>query len=122
MFSCAAWIAGFLSVWLLILAWHFQSGVPLAASANAMAYALLAIVAAAATGRCAPKWHPALKRRSSLFACTILAVVDVGLAGLAGETAQEAFFAALLGIALVVLAARHAPASLRRIWLGEGGA
>jgi peptidoglycan/LPS O-acetylase OafA/YrhL len=118
MFSCVVGVAGLLAAWALILAWHVQTGGMPALPANGLAYAALAAYAAALAGRCATKWHPALRRVATLIACAVLAGVDVGIAGLQGETAQKTFFAALLGIALVVLAARHAPAGLRRRWLG----
>lgn len=122
MFSCMAAAAGFLGGWALILVWHVQAGAMPALPANGLAYAALAAYAAAMAGRCAAKWHPALRRVAILVACAALAGIDVGLAGLAGEAGQKAFFAALLGIALVVLAARHAPAGLRRRWLGKDSA
>jgi peptidoglycan/LPS O-acetylase OafA/YrhL len=122
MFSCVAATAGFLGGWALILSWHMQAGGMPPLPANGMAYAALAIYAGALVGRCAAKWHPALKRVAVLIACAALAGADVGITGLAGEDAQKTFFAALLGIALVVLAARHAPAALRQRWLGKDGA
>jgi hypothetical protein len=121
MFSCVAGAAGFLGVWALILIWHALGGMP-GAPVNGLAYAGLGIVAMMYVGRCLAQWHPALKRISVLLACVALAGVDVGLSGLRGEPGQKLFFAALLGIALVVLAARHAPASWRRKWLGDSGA
>lgn len=122
MYSCVAWAAAFAAGWGLILAWHVMGGGMPNLLANGLAYAVLAIIAMGVAGRCTPKWHPALKRVAALLACAILAGIDVGLAGQSGEAAQKLFFAALLGIAVVVLAARHAPAGLRRKWLGEGGA
>jgi peptidoglycan/LPS O-acetylase OafA/YrhL len=118
MFSCMAGAAVFLAVWALILVWHALVGGTPGALANGLAYAGLAIVAAAFISRCAIGWHPALKRASVLLTCAALAGVDVGLSDMHGEAGQKLFFAALLGIALVVLAARHAPASLRSKWLG----
>ena len=118
MFSCVAAAAGFLGGWALILAWHVQVTEMPILPANGLAYAALAIYAMALTGRCAPRWHPALKRVAVLIACAALAGIDIGIAGLAGEAAQKTFFAALLGIALVVLIARHAPTALREKWLG----
>jgi peptidoglycan/LPS O-acetylase OafA/YrhL len=122
MFSCMAAAAGFLAGWGLILAWHVLAGGPPAPLANGLAYGSLAVVALALVGRCAVKWHPALKRAAALLGCAMLAGIDIGLSGLHGEAGQKLFFAALLGVALVVLAARHAPAPLRRKWLGEGDA
>lgn len=122
MFSCVAAVAGFLGGWALILAWHAQAGGMPGLPANGLAYAALAVYAMALAGRCAAKWHPALRRVSALIACAILAGADVVISGLPGEAAQKTFFAALLGIALVVLAARHAPAGLRQRWLGDNGA
>lgn len=119
MFSCVAGAAGFLAVWTLILIWHALAGGTPGALANGLAYAGLGIVAMMFISRCAARWHPPLKRVSVLLACAVLAGADVGLSGLYREAGQELFFAALLGIALVVLAARHAPAALRRKWLGE---
>ena len=120
MFSCVAAAAGFLGGWGLILVWHAEAGGMPSALANGLSYGTLAIYAVALAGRCAAKWHPALKRVAALLGCAILAGVDIGITGLQGEAAQKTFFAALLGIALVVLAARHVPAGLRSKWLGEG--
>lgn len=119
MFSCAAWAAGFLGGWALILSWHALAGGVPSLPANGLAYAALAACALAAIGRCTAQWPPALKRVAALIACAMLAGADAGITGLQGEAAQKAFFAALLGIALMVLAARHAPAALRRRWLGK---
>lgn len=118
MYSCVAAAAGFLGVWALIVAWHVQAGGMPALPVNGLAYAALAAYAAALAGRCAAQWHPALRRVATLIVCAVLAGADVGITGLQGEAAQKSFFAALLGIALVILAARHAPAGLRRHWLG----
>jgi peptidoglycan/LPS O-acetylase OafA/YrhL len=120
MFSCLAAATGFLGGWALILTWHALAGGPPDPLTNGLAYAALAIVAMALVGRCAVKWHPALKRVAALLGCAILAGVDVGFSGQYGEDEQKLFFAALLGMALVVLVSRHAPAALRRKWLGEG--
>lgn len=122
MFSCVAGMAGFMGGWALILAWHLQAGGMPMLPANGVAYAALAIYGMALTGRCAQKWHPALRRVATLIVCSILAGADAGIVGLEGEAAQKTFFASLLGIALVVLAARHAPAGLRQRWLGKDGA
>lgn len=121
MFSCVAAAVGFLGGWALILAWHAQAGEMPMLPANGLAYAALAIYGVALIGRCASKWHAALKRVAVLIACAALAGIDVGITGLQGEAAQESFFAALLGIALVVLAARHVPAGLRQRWVGKDG-
>lgn len=114
MLSCAMGMAGFIVGWSLIPAWHVWAGGAPALLANGLAYAALAGYALALAGRCIPKWHPALKRVATLIACASLAGVDVSISGLQGEVAQKAFFAALLGIALVVMAARHLPAGLRQ--------
>lgn len=112
--SCVLAIVGLMLGWSLIIAWHaWADGMP-ALLANGLAYAALASFAIALAGRCAPKWHPALKRVSTLMACAALAGADVGISGLQGEAAQKTFFAALLGIALVVMAARHLPAGLQQ--------
>lgn len=120
MFSCTAGAAGVLALWVLIFVWHVLAGEPPGILANGLAYAGLGMAAMAFVSRCAAAWHAALRRVAALLACAILAGADIGLSGLRGEAGQELFFAALLGIALVVLAARHAPASWRRKWLGEG--
>lgn len=122
MFSCVAAAAGFLGGWALILAWHVRAGGAPDLLAGGLAYAALAVYAMALAARCAPTWHPALRRVAVLLGCAVLAGIDAGIAGLQGETAQKAFFAALLGIALVAMAARHAPAALRQRWFGKGGA
>lgn len=111
--------AGFVGGWILILIWHMRAGGMPSLLVNGLAYAALAIYAVALAGRCAEKLHPALRRVAVLSVCAVLAGIDVGIADLQGEAAQKAFFAALLGIALVVLVARHAPAGLRRRWLGD---
>ena len=119
MFGCLAGIAGILAGWGMVLAWHAQAGGMPNALASGLAYAGLAAAVMALVSRCAAGWHAALKRMSALLACAILAGIDVGLSGLHGEAGQRLFFAALLGVALVVVAARHAPGGLRRRWLGE---
>lgn len=121
MFSCWSAAAGFLGGWVLILTWHLLAGAAPLLLVNGLLYAALAVYAMALASRCAAKWHPALRRVTTLIACAVLAGADIGLSGLQGESAQKSFFAALLGIALVVLAARHAPAGLRRRWLGMDG-
>lgn len=118
MYSCLTCGLGLASAWIVVLAWHGLGGEP-SLLVNGLAYAVVGIFAVALVGRCAPEWHPAFKRISALLVCAILSGVDVGLSGFRGETGQKLFFAALLGIALVVLAARHAPVGLRRRWLGE---
>lgn len=120
MFSCRAAAAACLVASVSLLLWHWTSGAVPAAWLNGAAYGGLAVIAMAAMARCASQWHPALRRTAVLLACSILAGIDVGVSGLHGEAAQKTFFAALLGIALVVVAARHAPAVWRRRWLGEG--
>ena len=122
MYSCMAAAAGFLGAWALVLVWHVQAGGLFALPANVLAYAVLAAYALALAGRCLPAWHPALKRVSVLIGGAVLAGIDVGITGLQGEDAQKGFFAALLGIALAVLVARHASARLRRRWLGSENA
>jgi peptidoglycan/LPS O-acetylase OafA/YrhL len=119
MFSCVAAAAWVVAGWALILFWHARSGEIPGTLTNGLAYAGLAIMAMALIFRCAAKWHPALRRVFALLVCAAMAGVDTGLGGLHGEAGQKLFFSALLGIALVVLAARHAPAGLRRRWLGD---
>lgn len=118
MSGCLIGAAGLAGGWALILVWHLQTGAMPALAANGLAYAALAACAMAFAGRCAARWHAALRRVAVLIGCALLAGIDVGVLGLTGEAAQKTFFAALLGIALVVLAARHAPAAVRRHWLG----
>lgn len=118
MFSCLAWTSGLLAAWCAVMVWHLQGGAP-PALVNGLAYAGLGALAMALIGRCATTWHPALQRVSGLLFCAILAGIDVSVSGTGGEAGQKLFFAALLGIAAVVLAARHAPAAVRRRWLGE---
>lgn len=120
MHSCVGAVGGVLAGWGLILVWHAQKGGMPEPLTNGLAYAGLTIIAMALIGRCAAnKWHPALKRVYALIALAMLAGLDVALSGVHGETGQKTFFAALLGIALVILVGRHAPAGLRRRWLGE---
>lgn len=118
MYSCLIWTASFLIAWSMVLLWHLVGETPLLV-VNGLAYAVLGIIALAFVSRCAPPWHPAFRRIAALLACAIMAGVDIGLSDHRGEVGQKMFFAALLGIALVVLAAKHAPAGLRRRWLGE---
>lgn len=122
MFFCVGTASVFLAGWGMILAWHFLAGGPQPLPVNGLAYAALAALAMACTGRCLANWHPALRRMSVLMGCAALAGVDVGVSGLQGESAQKMFFAALLGIALVTVASRYVPAGLRRRWLGKDGA
>ncbi len=119
MHSCAIWGLGLALGWIAILAWHGQGGEP-DLLVNGITYGVVGIFALGLVGRCAKEWHPAFKRISALLACVVLSGVDVGLSGYRGEAGQKLFFASLLGIALVVLVARHSPAGLRRCWLGEG--
>lgn len=121
MHSCLAWVSSLSIAWILVLVWHFSGNEPIVV-ANGLAYAGIGILAMALVSRCLSSWHPAFKRVSALLACAILAGVDIGLSGFRGEAGQKMFFAALLGIAIVVLAAKHAPAGLRRRWLGEDAA
>jgi low temperature requirement protein LtrA len=64
-------------------------------------YAGFAMLLLLALKQCRPGWHPAMQRMVTLLAGAGLAGVDVLIAGLAGESAQQAFFSALLGVALV---------------------
>ncbi len=69
-------------------------------------YAVFAILLLLALKQCRPSWHPAMQRMTSLLAGAGLAVIDVTLSGLKGEMAQQAFFSALLGVALVQVVAK----------------
>lgn len=115
------WTAAVVGVWLGILATHNAglTSLPI----NGLAYAALAALTVAAIGRYTSdngkNWHPAFSRIVVLLSCAALAGVDTGLSGLAGEAAQKLFFSALLGIALVILVARHAPTAWQRRWLGQ---
>ena len=115
--TCLIWVLAFIAVWGGILGMHVLAGES-AVLANGLFYGVLGAVAMGVMGRCASGWHPAFRRMSGLLGCAILAGVDVGIAGIRGEPGQKLFFAALLGIALAVLFARHAPTGVRRRWLG----
>lgn len=118
MYSCLVWAAVLTLTWITVLAWHALGGEP-SLLANGLAYAAVGILAMALVARCAPAWHAAFRRICALLTCAVLSGIDIGFSGYRGETGQKLFFAALLGIAMVVLASKHVPAGLRRYWLGE---
>ncbi len=120
MYSCLIWGLSLAVGWIMVLLWHVQGGEPLPLL-NGAAYAVLGVMAVSFVSRCAPGWLPAFKRVGALLLCASLAGIDVAVSGLGGEAGQKLFFSALLGIAMVVLAARHAPRGLRRRWLAEKG-
>lgn len=82
-----------------------QSGLPLYLGYG-IGYAVFAIVLLLTLRKCRPNWHPAMQRMVSLLAGAGLAVLDVTMSGLKGEIAQQAFFSALLGVALVQVVAK----------------
>lgn len=116
MLNKAKWALAILGLWLGILLLQGAGFPPLLF--NGLAYAVLAATCLAAVYRVF-KLHPALGRITTLLVCSTLAGVDTGLSGLSGEAAQKHFFAALLGIALTAVLARHTPVALRRRWLGD---
>lgn len=71
-----------------------------------LGYALLGLVVLLALRQCRPAWHPAMHRMVALLSTAALALAEVAVSGLAGDTAQQAFFSALLGVAVVQLLAR----------------
>jgi low temperature requirement protein LtrA len=115
--DCVAWIlavpvSGLLVMGLVRLTG--QSGFPLYLGYG-IGYAVFAALLLVALRQCRPGWHPAMQRMAALLAGAGLAGVDVFIAGLTGETAQQAFFGALLGVALVQVTARlFDPKKVRR--------
>ena len=108
MLKCAGWIVAAGSatavVWGLHEAAVFQ-GTALWLGYE-IGYALVTSMMLLALARCREAWHPALRRMLDLLAGAGLAGLEATLAGLSGEPAQRAFFSALLGAALVLVAGR----------------
>lgn len=99
----AAGVAGLFAVGLHRLTG--QSGLPLYLGYG-VGYAIFSALLLWALKQCRPGWHPAMQRMASLLAGAGLAALDVSVSGLSGETAQQAFFSALLGVALVQVVAK----------------
>jgi low temperature requirement protein LtrA len=87
--------------------WMAQTGLPQYLGYG-IGYAGFAILLLLALKKCRPAWHPAMQRMASLLAGAALAMIDVTLASLKGDVAQQAFFSALLGVALVQVVAKFA--------------
>jgi hypothetical protein len=75
---------------------------------HGVGYALFAVLVLFALRNCRPAWHPAMQRMVTLLVGAGLAALDVFVSGLSGETAQQTFFSALLGVALVQVVAKFA--------------
>lgn len=71
-----------------------------------LGYAVFSAVLLIVLRQCRPGWHPAMQRMVSLLAGAGLAALDVSVSGLSGEPGQQAFFSALLGVALVQVVAK----------------
>jgi hypothetical protein len=99
----AAGVAGILALGLHRLSG--QSGLSLNL-AYGLGYGMFSLLLLVALKQCRPGWHPALRRMVSLMVGAGLAGADVWMAGPSGEMAQQAFFSALLGVALVQVVAR----------------
>lgn len=70
------------------------------------AYAAIAVLWLLALRDCKPDWHPAMHRTLALLSSVALALADTFTSGLAGEARQQLFFSALLGAAVVQVAAK----------------
>ncbi len=106
--QCGGWMLAAVAAGLMVLGLHrliSQSGLPLFLGYG-IGYGVFAILLLVALKRCRPGWHPAMQRMVTLLAGAGLAALDVFASGLAGETAQQAFFSALLGVALVQVVAK----------------
>lgn len=108
MHKCLSWMLATIVAGLFALSLHRlmgQAGMALYVTYG-LGYAVFAILLLLALKQCRPGWHPAMQRMVTLLAGAALAGVDVLMAGLTGETAQQAFFSALLGVALVQVVAK----------------
>lgn len=103
MSKCLGWMLTALLTGLLVIGLHrvaSQTGLPLYLGYG-IGYAVFAILLLVALKQCRPGWHPAMQRMVTLLAGAGLAGADILMTGLTGETAQQAFFSALLGVALM---------------------
>lgn len=106
--KCYVWMLAAIVAGLFALSLHRlmgQAGMALYVTYG-LGYAVFAILLLLALKQCCPAWHPAMQRMVTLLAGAGLAGVDVLIAGFTGETAQQAFFSALLGVALVQVMAK----------------
>lgn len=108
--KCRGWMLAALLAGLLVIGLHRvanQTGLPLYLGYG-IGYAVFAILLLVALKQCRSGWHPAMQRMVSLLAGAGLAALDVSVSGLSGESGQQAFFSALLGVALVQVVAKFA--------------
>lgn len=108
MHKCLSWFLAAGVAGLFALGLHRltgQSGLPLYLGYG-IGYAGFAMLLLLALKQCRPTWHPAMQRMVTLLAGAGLAGADVWISGLSGETAQQAFFSALLGVAVVQVVAK----------------
>lgn len=108
MHKCLSWMLATIVAGLFALSLHRlmgQAGMALYATYG-LGYAVFAMLLLLALKQCRPAWHPAMQRMVTLLAGAGLAGADVWVSGLSGETAQQAFFSALLGVALVQVVAK----------------
>ncbi|NWG39162.1 MAG: hypothetical protein HXY27_04240 [Hydrogenophilaceae bacterium] len=108
--QCFGWLLATIAAGLFALSlnrWTAQTGLPQYLGYG-IGYAGFAILLLLALKKCRPAWHPAMQRMVTLLVGAGLAALDVFVSGLSGETAQQTFFSALLGVALVQVVAKFA--------------
>lgn len=108
MHKCLSWMLATIVAGLFALSLHRltgQSGLPMYLGYG-IGYAGFALLLLLVLKQCRPAWHPAMQRMVTLLAGAGLAGADVWISGLSDETAQQAFFSALLGVALVQVVAK----------------
>jgi len=106
--KCYVWMLAAIVAGLFALSLHRlmgQAGMALYVTYG-LGYAVFAILMLLTLKQCRPAWHPAMQRMVTLLAGAGLAGADIWISGLSGETAQQAFFSALLGVALVQVVAK----------------
>jgi len=106
--KCYVWMLAAIVAGLFALSLHRlmgQAGMALYVTYG-LGYAVFAILMLLTLKQCRWAWHPAMQRMLTLLAGAGLAGADIWISGLSGETAQQAFFSALLGVALVQVVAK----------------
>lgn len=107
----AAGVAGLLAMGLHLFSNFSGLSLYLGYGIGYMVFAILVLIA---LRQCRPAWHPAMQRMVTLLASAGLAALDVFVSGLSGETAQQAFFSALLGVALVQVVVKFVTGETRK--------
>lgn len=108
MHKCLSWMLSTIVAGLFALSLHRltgQAGLPVYLGYG-IGYAGFAMLLLLVLKQCRPAWLPAMQRMLTLLAGAGLAGADVLVTGLTGETAQQAFFSALLGVAVVQVVAK----------------